>query len=43
MEIPALATAIAYAELDAAPADVNRFVADMVKALFDHIAELSRA
>ena len=43
MEIPALRTTIAYSDLETAPVDVDRVVAQVARALLDRIAELSAA
>ena len=43
MEISALATTVAYSDLDSTPADIDRVVAGIMKALLDRIAELSAA
>ena len=41
IEIPALASTIAYSNLETTPVDVDRVVAEVGKALLDRIAELS--
>ena len=43
IEIPALASTIAYSNLETTPVDVDRVVAEVGKALLDRIVELSTA
>ena len=42
MEIPQLATTLAYSDLETSPVDTDRVVAEVVKAILDRIAKLSR-